>query len=101
MYLLSDIWVSRSCVAQYYSGLLHYDNRQTAAEFSVESRIFIYYGAAQNVFLDSFTLEIKALHSFEASVNYLPIDTAYRPWRSERLYLLVLNISSKRNSVWF
>jgi hypothetical protein len=101
MHLLSDIWGSSSGVAQYSSGLLHYDNRQTAAEFSVEFRTFILYEAAQHVFLDSFTLKIKALHSSETSVNYLPIDTAYRPWGSELLYLLVLNISSKRNSVWF
>ena len=101
MHFLSDIWGSRSGAAQYSSGLLQYENRQTAAAFSVEFRISILYEAAKHLFLDSVTLKIKALHSPETSVNNLPIDTAYRPWRSECLYLLVLNISSTRNSVWF
>jgi hypothetical protein len=100
MHLLSDISGSRNGVAQYSSGLLHY-NKQTAVEFSVEFRIFILYEAAQHVFLDSFTLKIKELHSSETSVNYLPIDKAYRPIRFECLHSLVLNIASDRNSVWF
>jgi hypothetical protein len=51
-----------------------YATQQTAVEISELLRILILYAAAQHVFLDSFTLKIKALHSSETSVNYLPID---------------------------
>jgi hypothetical protein len=74
MHLLSDISGSHSGVTQYSSVMSRYANRQTSAVFSEQLCIFMLYAAAQHVFLNSFTLKIKALQSSETSVSYLPID---------------------------